>query len=330
MISTFTFTNKSDPIGKYLMGTNKKAPTLKSLEALAVKKRASLTKSFQFKENCGILDESQREILSDFAAYERSLQPSDKQVDVRMELSDKLFLKLLGEDNEKATSSPAARALQGLKDAFKNAPESHGAPKIVLRVTTGPTNSYIEFHTDDNPDTMGAVASATLQLALNGTEDYDGGRLVFFTKGKDAKKGKLSVLERPAGSLVSHPPSVLHAVTALQKGTRYSLFVVDFMNGHKEPGVVVVKEQDVVNFLGSKKTAAKSSKNPGEVTPEKDVLDVLDELSFTGECDDFSFASQDELISPIKIANTEKKSKSAPAVVSTKKRKRKDNDEWDL
>ena len=312
MISTFTFTAKNDPIGKFLMGVNKKRPTLKSLKELATKKGASMTKTFDFKKDCGILDESQRQLLCDFSEYVRSQQPNEKQVDVRMEVPDKLFLKLLGEeDKEAAKSSPAARvAMKALKDAFEKAPESRGKPKIVLRVTTAPTNSYIEFHTDDNPDTMGAVASATLQLALNGTEDFVGGRLVFFVK------GKLHVLERPAGSLVSHPPSVLHAVTALKEGTRYSLFIVDVENGRNEKGVVVVKEQDISNFLGSQKVESN-----GMVTPDKEESSDRDELSFApSDEDELSFASHDKLVSPIQIGKTTDNPK--PKTVSTKKRKR--------
>ena len=92
-----------------------------------------------------------------------------------------------------------------------------------------------------------------MQIALNGTTDYEGGRLCFF-QCPDAKYplGNLIILdERPAGSMCRHRRDVLHAVTALTSGTRKSLFVVDSSNGlgEGEGGVVHVKESDVQSFL---------------------------------------------------------------------------------
>lgn len=110
--------------------------------------------------------------------------------------------------------------------------------KIVLRITKGPTNAAIEFHCD------GDYATRTVQVALNSTEDYIGGRLCFYVK------CHLHVLnERPMGSIVMHPRQVLHAVTNLEKGRRCSLFVVDELNGKYDKEVFEVTKKEVEMYL---------------------------------------------------------------------------------
>jgi len=114
-------------------------------------------------------------------------------------------------------------------------------PRKVARITRGPTNACIDFHCD------GSNASSTMQIALNDPTEYEGGRLVF------GVNNNLHVLERPAGSVVLHPPNVLHAVSALTAGKRQSLFVVDYDNGLGETGVIVATMQHVQDFVESKR-----------------------------------------------------------------------------
>ena len=97
-------------------------------------------------------------------------------------------------------------------------------------MTRGPTPACFNFHCN------GDYATGTLQVALNNSEDYQGGRQCFF----DNQNDKLEVLERPAGSNFQHPRSILHAVTSLTAGTRKSVFVVDETNGLGEGGAEVV------------------------------------------------------------------------------------------
>lgn len=56
---------------------------------------------------------------------------------------------------------------------------------------------------------------------------------------------------RPAGSLVKHPPKVLHGVESLRSGTRKGLFVVDQSNGLGEIDVIVVTHKNVADFVES-------------------------------------------------------------------------------
>ena len=94
-----------------------------------------------------------------------------------------------------------------------------GQCKIALRRTEGPVVGCIGFHCD------GMYATQTVQLTLNADSEYEGGRLCFYTR-----DGGLSIPERPAGTLTRHDRKVLHGVTRLHRGVRYSLFVVDVCN----------------------------------------------------------------------------------------------------
>jgi hypothetical protein len=69
----------------------------------------------------------------------------------------------------------------------------------------------VPFHTD--------FALRTLQVPLNDPAEYEGGRTVFVSE-----EG-FHVPARVAGSAIVHDGRCLHGVTALTRGTRYSLFL---------------------------------------------------------------------------------------------------------
>jgi hypothetical protein len=68
----------------------------------------------------------------------------------------------------------------------------------------------INFHLDH--------AKMTMQVALNGDDEYCGGRLVF--AGQDGFRFPA----RPAGAITIHDSTVVHGVTKMQSGVRYGLF----------------------------------------------------------------------------------------------------------
>jgi len=92
-------------------------------------------------------------------------------------------------------------------------------------------------------------ASSTSQIALNEPTEYKDGRLVCFVN------DSLKVLERVAGSMVQHPPKVLHGVTSLTSGTKQGLFVVDPEDGLGERGVIEVTRGHVRSFLRKLQTS---------------------------------------------------------------------------
>lgn len=131
-----------------------------------------------------------------------------------------------------------------LRKVFREVPnartDSAGGHKIALRMTRGPTNSCIDFHCD------GGYASSTSQIPLNSPSEYEGGKLCFFVN------NQIHEISRSTGSLVQHPPNVLHGVTSVTDGTRKSLFIVDRTNGLGEKGVVTLTEDHVVSFLAQR------------------------------------------------------------------------------
>ena len=78
--------------------------------------------------------------------------------------------------------------------------------EIVLRRCSA-HGKFINFHTD--------VSLKTMQLAVNGDDEYFGGRLVYLSK------DKLEAPARPAGTITIHNNKIVHGVSILESGTRY-------------------------------------------------------------------------------------------------------------
>ena len=115
----------------------------------------------------------------------------------------------------------------------------------------------IDFHCD------GGYASSTLQIPLLARSNADGGRLCFFVN------DQLHFPELSPGRFCVHPPTVLHAVTALAEGAvRKSLFVVDYLNGLGEngtgDGVIEISETMVKRFLRATGSGAEEAGNGGD------------------------------------------------------------------
>eukprot|EP00966_Prymnesium_polylepis_P066090 1533553-Prymnesium_polylepis.1 len=89
-----------------------------------------------------------------------------------------------------------------------------GGPCDTLKLRrVGASGHCVAFHTD--------FSRRTMQVALNGDDEYDGGRLLFAT-GAGFEQPR-----RPAGSATIHTHTVVHGVTAIRAGTRYGLFLCD-------------------------------------------------------------------------------------------------------
>ena len=79
----------------------------------------------------------------------------------------------------------------------------------------------INYHLDS--------ARKTMQVALNGEGEYEGGKLVYIT-GDGFEQPR-----RPAGSATIHDNTIVHGVTQLVSGVRYGLFLLhkkDNREGH--------------------------------------------------------------------------------------------------
>jgi hypothetical protein len=92
------------------------------------------------------------------------------------------------------------------------APDFFCSPQNVVKIRRCAAHGHcIEPHLDKH-------SLRTMQVTLNGDEEYRGGRLVYVTK------AGLQCPSRPAGTVTIHDSSVVHGVTKMERGVRYGLF----------------------------------------------------------------------------------------------------------
>ena len=260
MISTFTSSDRSDPLVNYLMMSDEERANaevpIKALQKKAKSMGADPLQTFKCTRDADILGLEIRMLLCRFMEHMWTCVKSDDsavsgsesesghddsaggQVDLRLRMPDELFLILLGVGGH----ANGQDILEELHSHFKEIPGTdRSSAKIALRMTRGPSDACIDFHCD------GSYATGTVQIALNDSDEYQGGRLCFFVR------DHLHALERPAGSVCQHPPKVLHGVSALTEGTRKSLFMVDVSNGLGDGDVVEVTSAHVQSFIESER-----------------------------------------------------------------------------
>jgi ubiquitin C len=107
---------------------------------------------------------------------------------------------------------------------------------VVLRRTTGPTPGAIKWHTDRTCTSHGDIRV----LALNGSEEYDGGRMCTMT----GRRG-LERIEREAGGMTVHNMQVVHAVTPLTRGSRYNMYIMSRHFNASGDGSTMVRLESV-------------------------------------------------------------------------------------
>jgi Ubiquitin family len=252
-----------DPLIAYLMLSDQerfvfrsKGSSSRLFAALRVKAMyfsANPVHMFRYDEDCKILHPSQRRLLcrlldsvwSKTTMTDLSITSNPTRIDMRLVLGDEQFVAILGLRDSSYmgwAGYMSAKVLRALQRAFFDVPgannlSSRGGTTIALRMTHGPTKSCINFHCD------GSYATSTLQIPLNATSEYDGGKLIFYSN------NQLHTMPRTPRSLVQHQPNVLHGVTSVTRGTRKSLFVVDKQDDLGETGVVMLSSDDLKLFL---------------------------------------------------------------------------------
>ncbi len=87
----------------------------------------------------------------------------------------------------------------------------HPIDKIVLR-RCEVKNQFIDYHLDHAP--------RTLQWCLNGDDEFEGGNLVYLTEA-----GPI-VTQRRANTVFIHDNRIVHGVSTMTSGVRYSLYVL--------------------------------------------------------------------------------------------------------
>ena len=112
----------------------------------------------------------------------------------KLEISKEVLIKLIG-----------INSFQNLSQLFNDRID-----EIKIRRVKS-TNNVINFHKDH--------ALKTLQVSLNGDDNYVGGKLIFISK-----DGKVHKLNRKKGSLTIHDNTIPHGVSKLVSGVRFGLF----------------------------------------------------------------------------------------------------------
>jgi len=118
-------------------------------------------------------------------------------------------------------SADGMRELLGREstDALFRMPEAIGAPRgeaaeridIFLRKYSPETRSYIAFHSD--------TCSYTLNIALSDESSLEGGKLLVL------HDGALRNVSRRLGAAVLHAGNLVHGVSRIERGARYSLIL---------------------------------------------------------------------------------------------------------
>jgi len=154
--------------------------------------------------------------------------------DFRLEVAPSDLARLIGQGD----ASRIASACESM--IIVCAPElSARVPRLVLR-RCAPfahgKNRGINFHRDH--------AVVTVNVALNSDSEYEGGRLVVITP------DTATMFQRPAGHAAIMDTALVHGVTALQGGFRYSLIAFHDLPGvdgpdHGFPYILAMAESEV-------------------------------------------------------------------------------------
>ena len=95
---------------------------------------------------------------------------------------------------------------------------------IFLRMYSPQTRPYISFHSD--------TCTYTVNIALNDDSGFDGGKLL-------AVNGSaLKAPPRPPGTAILHAGNLVHGVTKIERGTRYSLILFFHRKADRPASVV--------------------------------------------------------------------------------------------
>ena len=151
-------------------------------------------------------------------AYTARAPTNSQRHDLRLTLTRALLARLIGADAV-ARASKFFAATVGPQECrtFRTIKLRRVAASEITTDSgddSGGSGAWVNFHVD--------YSRRTMQVALNGDEAYQGGRLVFAT----GQRGFV-VPQRPAGSATVHCGDLAHGVTALTQGVRYGLFFCD-------------------------------------------------------------------------------------------------------
>ena len=122
-----------------------------------------------------------------------------KEHDFKLNITKEVLIELIGET--------ICNTLLTMYDGYYNS--------IYIRKVLG-DKSLIDFHKD--------YSKRTMKIALNDPTEYEGGDLVYLSD------GCIHIPEQVKGSITIHTNDIIHGVTPIVNGCRYSLFILHTPN----------------------------------------------------------------------------------------------------
>lgn len=199
-IGTFSNEIKND-IGKFILTNRDNKHMVINQESIKVKGEeinkiieqlhGKCNASFQYLTN-NIFDRKDRQNLIEYV----NRYYHNNEQDFKLEITFNTLQKLIGNNK-----------LDKIKKIFQN-----NISKIKLRRVYG-NNSFIDFHKD--------YANKTLKIPLNSHREYKGGDIIYLSN------GRIHIPKQNLSSMTIHDNSIIHGVSPITEGIRYSLFILD-------------------------------------------------------------------------------------------------------
>lgn len=317
MISTFSTAAGDEDLfigNRFLLGELGVKPPVAAQFFAKWPKASRYVQGFKFEDY--EIERNSRDLLS-HAQIQRLKRFSDIMFDLQFMMLSARKRENLHDVKVKFTSKVAAELLLNGLPAEERVGESYVAPfpatagaklstilglhdhscSLALRRTKGPVPGAIGWHFDGN------YATQTVQIALNDDTEYKGGRLCYFTEERGVE-----VLSRQTGDITKHGVHSMHGVTRVEEGTRYSLFVVDEMNGLGDELVIIPDEQTVKMALLLLREEEREKKDAGVAVVDNSDVPPPPPL-----------ATQQSLSSPSVFFNTEDRAGAGSGAVLQKR-----------
>ncbi len=202
LVDIGTFSNQSEEdIGKFILKNIDNKQMLINQESVDVKGEeinkiieqldGKCDASFQYMTNNIFNRKNRRDLIDYINRYYHN-----NEQDFKLEITSETLQKLIGNNK-----------LEKIQKVFQN-----NISKIKLRRVYG-NKSFIDFHKD--------YANKTLKIPLNSHREYKGGDLIYLSN------GKIHIPKQNLGSMTIHDNSIIHGVSQITEGIRYSLFILD-------------------------------------------------------------------------------------------------------
>lgn len=199
-IGKFISNTKVDDIGKFILKNRNNQQFLTNKESTEISKdeinkiidklHGKYNAKYQYVTNRIFSRKNRINLIEYINRYYRN-----NEQDFKLEITNNTLQKIIGNNK-----------LEKIQKVFQN-----NISKIKLRRVNA-DNSYIDFHKD--------YAKKTLKIPLNSHREYKGGDLIYLSD------GLIHIPKQNLGSMTIHDNSIIHGVSPITEGARYSLFIL--------------------------------------------------------------------------------------------------------